>query len=803
MLFNYLKSAYRNLKKTKVYSLINILGLTLGMTICLLLLHYVNFEKSYDTFHKNADRIYRIRYERIDSNGSAVRFASCAPPAGKLLREEFQEIEKLARVFFYQASVSHEDVKFYEDRIFYADPEFAEIFDFDFIIGDPVKSLALPGNAFLSASTAKKYFGDADPIGKQIAIDKTEVYQVAGIFKDVPGNSHIKMDFLLPLENIAQRYGDSYMLAWGHTGMYTYALMREDADIAAFEAKLPDWVNDKVPWLKEIDMTMNLPLQPLRDIHLTSHYMQEYETNGNESAVTYLTIIAFFIILMAWVNYINLSTARAMTRAKEVGMRKTIGASRRQLAAQFFTETLIINVIVLILTILLLEAARPFFNNLTNMPLDLRAWTQPWFWPMTILLFAVGIVLSGIYPVFALASFKPIVVFQSNNSSVSKGINLRKVLVTFQFAMALVLLICTFTIYDQITFMRHQDLGFNAEQVLVFKSPRVRPENTDERFRQFKEFLKKDPNIVQACHVTEVPGKQLYWNAGGIHKKGADESEGKNYQNVGIDYNFLNVFDVKMIAGRTFSQDFSTDTSAIILNETAVNHMGWDSIDEAMNGQVSYWGEIFNIVGVISDYHQQSPKAAYEPTLYLLRPTGRGVRGQFAVKVKTDNVRETVQFIENKYAEFFPGNPFEYFFLDDYFNQQYQADELFGRVFTLFSFLAIFITALGILGMSAFNVAKRTKEIGIRKVLGSSIGRILFLLSKEYIKWVALACLFAWPLAWIAMREWLQGFATRINIGMWTFVVSAFIALIIALVTVSFQAWKAAVANPVETLRYE
>ena len=731
MFFNYLKSAFRNLKKTRIYSLINILGLTLGMTICLLLLHYVNYEKSYDSFHQNADRIYRIRYERIDSNDNAVRFASCAPPAGKLLREEFKEIEKLTRVFFYQASVSFEDVKFYEDRIFYVDPEFAEIFDFEF------------------------------------------------------------------------SYGDDYMLAWGHTGMYTYALMREDVDIAAFEAKLPAWINDKVPWLKDYQMTMNLPLQPLRDIHLTSHYMQEYEANGNKSAVTYLTVIAFFIIVMAWVNYINLSTARSMTRAKEVGMRKTIGASRRQLAAQFFIETILINVIVLALTIILLEAARPLFNNLTDMPLPLRAWQQPWFWPVTAALFLVGMIFSGLYPVLAMSSFQPIVIFASDSSSAAKGLNLRKGLIIFQFIMALVLLICTFTIYQQISFMLRQDLGFNSDQVMVFKSPRVRPENIEERFRQFKEILTQNAQIFSACHVTEVPGRQLYWDAGDIHKAGADETEGKNYQNVGVDYHFLDVFDVKMVAGRMFSPDFGADTSAIILNETAVQFMGWDNVETAVGGQVDYWGRILTIIGVMQNYHQQSPKAAYEPTLYLLRPIGRGVRGQFALKVQSDNMRETMQQIEQKYAEYFPGNPFEYFFLDDYFNWQYQSDELFGRVFTLFAFLALIITALGILGMSAFNVARRTKEIGIRKVLGSSVTRILYLLSKEYIKWVLIASLFAWPLAWLAMRGWLQGFATRVNIGLWTFVVSALIALVIALVTVSFQAWKAAMANPVETLRYE
>ncbi|MBN1465237.1 ABC transporter permease [candidate division KSB1 bacterium] len=803
MLLNYLKSAYRNLKKTRVYSFINIFGLTLGMTICLLLLSYINYEKSYDAFHRNAARIYRLRYERTDSKGDAVRFASCTPPAGALLREQFEEIEKVARVFFYQASISYENTKFYENRLFFTDPEFAEIFDFNFLSGDPIKDLAQPGNAFLSVSTAIKYFGETDPIGKIISIDKKEDYQIVGLFEDAPHNSHIKMDFLLPLENIAQRYGDSYMLEWGHTGMYTYLLMREDAHIETFQAKLSPWIKEHVPWLEQYQMKIELPMQPLRDIHLTSHFMQEYETNGSLAAVSYLRIIAFFIILMAWVNYVNLSTARSLTRSKEVGMRKAIGASRRQLAIQFLVEMILINLIVLILTMLLLEAARPFFNNLTKMPIGMHVWQQRWFWPMTMALFFIGMLLSGLYPVVVLSSFKPVDVFRASTSSVVKGLNLRKVLITFQFVMALVLLASTCTIYDQISFMRQQDLGFDINQVLVFKSPRVRPEDTDARFKSFHAALRKNDNILKTCHVTEVPGKQLYWDNGGIKKAGADDSEGKNYQIVGMDYEFVDVFQVRFVAGRNFSREFTTDNEGLILNETAVAWMGFESSEQAIGQLVDYWGNIYTIIGVMKDYHQQSPKAAYEPTIYRLLPTGRDVRGQFAVKMRTSNSRDIVNFVEKTFTEFFPGNPFEHFFLDDYFHQQYQSDELFGHVFGLFSILAIFITAFGILGMSAYNIARRTKEIGIRKVLGASIVKILYLLSKEYLKWVIVSSMIAWPIAWYVMHLWLSGFASRIKIGAWSFAASTSIALVIALVTVSIQAWRTAVANPVETLRYE
>ncbi|MBN1562003.1 ABC transporter permease [candidate division KSB1 bacterium] len=803
MLFNYLTSAYRNLVKTRISSFINIFGLTLGMTVCLLLLFYVKYEKSYDLFHSKADRIYRLRYERTDSKGDAVRFASCTPPAGALLREQFAEIEKLARVFFYQASISHENTKFYENRIFFVDPEFAEIFDFNFLSGDPVKDLAQPGNAFLSVSTAKKYFGETEPIGKIISIDKKEDYQIVGLFEDVPHHSHIKMDFLLPLQNIIQRYGDSYMREWGHTGMYTYLLMQKDADITTFQTKLSPWVKERIPWLEQYQMKIDLPMQPLRDIHLTSHFMQEYEPNGSQSVVTYLRIIAFFIIVMAWVNYINLSTARSLTRAKEVAMRKTIGASRRQLTIQFLIETILINLIVLILTILALEVGRPFFSNLTNMPVGLHAWQQHWFWPMTLTLFCIGVLLSSLYPVLALSSFKPVDIFRANTSSVIKGLNLRKVLISFQFIMALILLVCTFTIYDQISFMRRLELGFNIDQVLVFTSPRVRPQDSEQRFKTFHAALSKNENIRKTCHVTEVPGKQLYWDAGDIKKAGADDSAGKNYQIVGIDYDFAEVFQLEFIAGRNFSRDFATDGESLILNETAVRWMGLENNEGAIGQQVDYWGDIYTIIGVMKDYHQQSPKAAYEPTIYRLMPTGRDVRGQFAVSLNSRDSRDTIHFIEGTYATFFPGNPFEYFFLDDHFNQQYQSDELFGRVFTLFSFLAIIVTALGILGMSALNVARRRQEIGVRKVLGASVLRILYLLSKEYIKWVFIACLVAWPIAGTVMHLWLQGFASRISLGVGRFAASALIALAIAFVTVGAQAWRTALANPVHALRYE
>jgi putative ABC transport system permease protein len=804
MIANYFKTAYRHLVKTKSYSLINIFGLMIGMTACLLILHYVHYERSYDAFHKNSDRIYRLRYERTSEAGTSTRFASCCPPAGAIIRERYPEVEKLARLFKYNASVSFGDIKFYEDRIFFAAPEFVEIFDFKFTSGDPRRDLAQPNNAFLSESIARKYFGDRDPVGETITLDQKTDYRVVGLFEDIPQNSHVKLDILLPLENLISMYGDEYMLAWGHTGLYTYLLLKAGADAQAFEAKLPALVNEQ--WgevLRDYNMSVQLKMQPLKAIHLTSHFMQEFESNGNKEAVRYLFVIALFIIVIAWVNYINLSTARSMHRAKEVGLRKVVGATRRHLIIQFFFETLIINLIALALTFILLKMVLPAFHHLVGIAPEHGLWAESWFWQWAAILYVGGVLLSGFYPVLAITAFKITSVIHGGFASSRHGIYLRKALVVFQFAMATVLLISTFTIYRQLAYMHNQDVGFDMEQVLVIKSPRVRPASVEDSFNNFKETLLKLPGVHKVCHVTEVPGRQIIWDAGAIKRAGEDDSKSKNYQIVGIDYGFMDVFDVKLISGRNFSKEFPADDKSLILNETAVQWMGFEDKKNVVGQQVDYWGEIFTIVGVMKDFHQQSLKEAYEPHIYRLMPTGRGVRGQFAVKLDARNTGDTIDKIRSTYTGFFPGNPFDYFFLDEYYDQQYKAEVLFGRVFQLFSTLSVLITALGLFGLASFHVVQRTREIGIRKVLGASISGIVMLLSKEYVKWILLSTLIAWPVGWYAMHKWLQNFAFHTNPGVIAFAISLALTLGVALLTVAFQVIRAAMANPVEALRYE
>jgi putative ABC transport system permease protein len=801
---NYLLTAIRNLIKNSLFSFINILGLTIGMTACLFILYYVNYEKSFDRSYENHDRIYRLRYERTDQAGQAVRFASCCPPAALHIRGRYPEVEKIARIFRYPASVSYGENKFFENRMFFAEPDFLAILKFKFIEGDPLNGIREPNKAFISQSTAQKYFGDQNPIGKTISVDKKIDYQISGLFADIPLNSHLKFDILLSYPNLISIYGQDIEDSWGDTGFFTYILFKPLVDAQAFENKMPALVETE--WgevLKEYKLKCDLKLQRLKDIHLTSHFMQEYEVNGDLDTVNFLTMIAAFIIIIAWVNYVNLSTARSLTRAKEVGLRKVVGASRVQLVIQFFIETVIINAAAVLLTCGLVELSLPFFSRLSGIPMDYHIWLQMWFWYAIAIMFLCGIFLSGLYPVVVLSSFQPATVLKGKLGNAAEGINLRKALLVFQFVMAFVLITGTVTVYRQLSFMKNQDPGFNMDRIIAIKAPRVREASFESKLQTFKDLLLSDSNVGKFCVVTEMPGRQIYWDAGAIRRAGTDEGESKNYLIVGVDYDFVDLFDLKLVAGRNFSKEFPADKEALMLNETAAKWLGFADPRSAIGEKIDYWGDIYTVIGVLKDYHQQSLKMNFEPQIYRFLPQGRGVRGYFALQINMQNVKSTLKMIQERYGEFFPGNPFEYFFLDEYYNQQYRADELFGTVLRLFSFLLIFVTSLGILGLSSFMVMQRTKEIGIRKVLGAGVPRILILLIKDFLLLIVLSFIIAVPVSYFAMNSWLDSFATRMDMTTGLFLFPLVIVIFVTCLTLCSHIIKAALANPVQSLRYE
>jgi putative ABC transport system permease protein len=806
MLLNYVKTALRNLRRTRMFSSINILGLAVGMAACLLILHYVRFERSYDRFHADGERIYRLRYERTSEEGTAVRFASCCPPAADFIRGAYPEVEEIARIYRYQAVVAlkDRDVQFTEERIYYAEPEFFRLFDLRFRSGDPAAGIRDPNHAFMSASTARKYFGDEEPVGKTFLLDGKLDYTVAGVFEDVPLNSHLKFDILLSFRNVIALRGREVMESWGHTGFFTYLRLKPGADPAAFEKKLAGLVATQCGEMMRVyNILIELKMQPLRDIHLASHYMQEYEPNGNRGAVDFLSIVAIFIIVMAWVNYINLSTARSLTRAREVGLRKVVGASRGQLVVQFFFETALVNLFAVALALLLMRAAFPAFRRLTGVPSAAGPWSSPSFLATVVLMFLAGIFLSGIYPVAALSAFRPSTALRAKPGNTPRGVNLRKALVVFQFVIGLALLTGAFTVHRQISFMRKQEMGFDMERILVMKAPRVVGGSPNEKYKFFKQEVLKNPDVEKICVVTEVPGRQIYWDAGGIFRAGEAAGKGKNYMILGVDWDFVSVFGLKLLAGRNFSEQFPADGKSLILNRTAVEWMGFENAEEAVGKPVNYWGQIYTVVGVLADYHQQSLKAAFEPHIYRLMPAAHPEEGRFALKIGPRRIDETVRFVAAAYGRTFPGNPVEYFFLDDYYNQQYRADERFGQTIGVFSLLAVFVTSLGIFGISSFMALQRTREIGIRKVLGASTPGILLLLARDFVVLVGLSLFVAWPLTLWGIRKWLDSFAYRMGLDAPLFLAPLALVSAITALTITSNVLRAALADPVDAIKHE
>lgn len=806
MLLNHFKTAIRVLRKNALFSFIDVLGLAVGMAACLLILFYVNYERSFDRFHTDFERIYRLRYDRTSDEGQIVQFASCCPPAAGAIRGIFPELEGIGRIFRYRAVVSlkDQDTRFTEERMYFAEPEFLNLFDFKFLEGDPINGIRSANAAFFSVSTAKKYFGTVDPMGKTFTIDGKTDYTVVGVFKDVVSNSHLKFDILLSYQNLSSLYGPDVLQSWGHTGFYTYLKLKSGVDQNEFEKKLAQVVTTHAGELMSFyKVLIELKLQPLSDIHLNSRFMQEYEINGNRDSVNILLITAFFILLMAWINYINLSTSRSLTRARGVGLRKILGASRSQLVAQFFFETILIFVLAVQLACVLINIFLPLFMRITGMPPEISIWNMPWFWMTLTCLFLAGILFSGYYPVVAMSAYKPQVALRDNLGQKPKGLHLRRLLAVFQFMVALALITATLSVYKQIEYMKNQDLGFDMDRIMVVDTPRIRDESFRKAIGLFKEELLKLSNITKLCVVTEVPGRQIYWDAGGIRQAGEDTGKGKNYQIVGVDYDFLDVFNLNLLFGRNFSKEFPADESALILNESAVKWMGFTGSEEAVGKSVDYWGEMFTVIGVLEDYHQQSLKQHFEPHIYRLLPYGRGERGRFAIKTSSLSDRKFIQLVEQYYEKFFPGNPFDYFFLEDYYNIQYKADELLGKVIGIFSFLAVFVTCLGIFAMSSFLAFRRTKEFGIRKVLGASSGNLVVLTVKEFLILIGVSFLFTTPLVFLGILQWLRTYAFRMSWNMWLFLLPLCLVSLVTVVTMGFNILKAARISPVESIKHE
>ena len=814
MIKNYLKLAFRNLVKRRGYSLLNIFGLALGITCCLLIFQYVAFERSFDKFENKSNQIVRLRLDSYHAGELQWKSATSYPAFGPTMKRDFPEVENFCRLHDADMVLSNDEknIKFKEEKGYYADASFLSMFNIQLLSGNQKNALEGPDKLLLSEKTAKKYFGSEEALGKKLVFRNppfTRSFLVTGVFKEIPGNSHLIINHLASyatLADLVRQDGDtsnSTETSFGWYDFYTYLQLKPGTDLKKFEEKLPAYCDrymNNEEWAKTNKHRTEIHVIPLNDIHLYSNYNQEAEANGNGRSVSFLFLIAFFIISIAWINYINLSTARSVERAKEVGVRKVLGALRKNLIGQFLVESLILNFIAFILSMGIVYLLTPAFNQLTENGMYPGFHLPGNYWVGFTAMFLGGSFLSGIYPAFVLSGFQPIYVLKGLFRSSFAGIALRKGLIVGQFATSVVLIAGTIIVFQQVSYMRKQNLGVNINQTLVMDGANSIVDSMyQSAFQPFKNDLLKISDVKNVAVSTSVMGREIYWT-NGARRLGAGNKGAVTLYNLGVDYDFIPSFGLDIKAGRNFSKEFKTDEKGILLNEKAARLLGFEDFNKALREKIVSIGDTVSILGIVADYHHQGLQKAIDPMIFRLRPNDRQA---YSLKIATGNIQSTIDAIRNTWNKHFPADPFNYYFLDELFDSQYKADKQFGQVFGLFSFLAILIACFGLLGLSAFNVLQRNKEIGIRKILGASVQNILFILSKDFLKLVLAAFILATPLTWWIMHNWLQDFAYRINIQWWVFALAGLAAFVVALATISFQAIKAAVANPATSLRSE
>jgi putative ABC transport system permease protein len=805
MLKNYLLTTWRSISKRKGFTLLNILGLSIGLAASLLILQYVKDELSYDDFHIHGQNIYRLQYDHYRDRELVFQCATAFNKIGPSLKADYPEVENFCRLFLRYGGgvVRYEDVSIKEDNIFNADQSFFEIFSYPLIEGDRQTALKEPNTAVIEEQTARKYFGSQSPIGKRIKFGNDEEYEITGVISS-PENSHLKINFLFSYVTYPklwpQMTNNDWEENWGWYDFYNYVQLKPGSDPNQLENKFTQFIKKHGG---EGDSTrIKFSLQHLPDIHLYSDLIQEARVNGNGQSVYFLMIIAFGILIIAWVNYVNLATARAVERAKEVGVRKSIGAVRYQLAMQFVGEAFVINFMAVAFSICLLIIAIPLFNELSGKALTNSILWDSYFWSVLAFLYLLGSALSGIYPALVLSSYQPARVLKGAMKGSKEGLVLRKSLVVFQFVASVALIAGTLIVYQQLRFMQNRSLGIDINQMLVIHSPGVLDDRQSylDKFTNFKTELLRHPSVKKMTGSSEVPGNLIYWTSGAKSLGGDQDLPWIIVYRMGVDYDFFNTYGNELIAGRVFSPQFTADSGNVILNRRSIEVLGFKSPDEAVGRFVNIGGDTLTVVGVVENYHQEGLKNDFRQTAFQLAPRDHSY---YSLKVETKDLGQTLAYAREKYSQVFPGNPFDYFFLDVFFNRQYKGDQQFGQVFGFFATLAIFVASLGLFGLASFTAAQRTKEIGIRKVLGSSVPNIFLLLSKDFLKLVLIANLIAVPVVWVLMNEWLRLFAFRIDISFWIFVVAATMTTLIALATVSYQSISAAIENPVKSLRYE
>ncbi|TWR30263.1 FtsX-like permease family protein [Mucilaginibacter pallidiroseus] len=821
MLGNYLKMAWRVLVRQKVFSAINIFGLAIGMISCLLIVQYISFELSFDDMHQNGANIYRVKQQTIKEGNIIENSPKTFAAVGPAIKSELPEVLQMARISKLEGQVSIASSKsslvFNEKRLYLVDASFLKMFSFPLIEGTTA-ALDAPNTVVISQAMATKYFNGQQPIGKTLQVQQqisgTNITAtVTGICKNVSVNSHLQFDMLLSAPNNA---GD-----WVYPDFYTYLQLTPGTNQQIFEAKLNGFIhkiagnsaNNASFTLGKTDLSkVNLALQPLRDIHLYSGFGQDISTPGNGKMVWYLGLVAALILIIAYVNYINLSTAKVVERAREVGVRKVLGSQKSQLITQFLFESALVSFFSVILSIVAVILVMPLFSNLCGEQMQFTLYKDPVLLPGFLLIVFAGIILSAIYPALVLANYKPVHVLKGKFASSASGLMLRKSLTVFQFAATIIVMIGTLVVYRQVNFMKRSTNGMDMKQTLVVLAPQVVRANDDDarsyalNDSAFRTEVMRSPRVQSATASSAIPGQDIDYVMSYINSSGGAKGNGVRLPTLEIGSTFVKQFKVKMLAGSSFKFDPMARRQPMILNEAAVTSLGFKSPQDAIgkiintkNGR----GRVFEneIVGVMKNFHQTSLKDAFTPIVF--REIDPSSITHYEIKINTADMHAAILQVEQAYKRTFANAAFDYFFLDEYFNQQYKTEQHFGQVFGLFSGFAVLVACLGLFGLTIITINQRIKEIGVRKVLGASVADILTLITKDLVMLVALASTIGLPVAYWVCNGWLQSYHFRIEINAWLLALPVLTVLVIALATISFQSVRAALANPVKSLRTE
>ena len=785
MFQSYLKLMFRNFKKQKAYSFINVFGLTVGLACFILILIWVQHQRCYDTFHHHFDEIYRVN--KIWRKGEIAHYATTPAPLADALKDKYPDIVMSTRIInFTRALFKIEEKVFRVSNGLIADTSFTRIFTFPFLAGDPNTALSSPNSIVLTESLSERLFGSEEPMGKTITVAGQPDIMVQGVIKDVPANSHLQFEFLLPYMAMDEIVRSD----WHNSMFYTYLLLNETTDFRVVGEKISDYMRTPIP-----ESTSSLYLQPLKKIHLHSSDLRLAMPNaGNMLYVVIFTFIAIFILAIAVINFVNLTTARSGNRAKEVGLRKVVGAKKAHLIGQFLGESLLITIFAFVFAVMLVYLFLPALSNMTGEELTMNLSEHPSLFFIVFGITLVTGILSGIYPAFILSSLETVKVIREKNTIGGKKSGFRKGLVVFQFCITITLIICTVIIRKQLHYLHNRELGFDKEYLIsIATSQAIR-----NQYESFKSEILQNPSIVDVTGARSQPTWGHDITTEDVSWPGKDPEEHLLMRGVGIDYGYIETFGMEIVAGRNFSKTYATDTSNYIINEKAVHAM---RLDAPVGTRFTLWEETGTIIGVVKDFHFKSLHNPIEPLLMrLYEPRWLSV---LFIRINPEHIPDTIQFIDNKWRKFSPNVPFEYNFVDQLLENQYTTDQRINRIIQYFTILSILIACLGVFGLASYMAEKRTKEIGIRKVLGSSVSGIVLLISKEFTILVGISSMIAWPIGYFVMHKLLQNYAYRTHLNIWIFMLSGLAALIITFMTVSTQSIKAATANPINSLKYE